>query len=253
MQYLIYTLSFIIIVIAPFIGQVHLEIIGILDAASSHHMLFWELRLPRVFIAFFSGAILSLGGLVFQAVFRNPLTTPFTLGVASGATLGAAIAIIFLPASLYMLSYLFSFLGAFLTIIILFVLSSQLKGTQTNSLLLIGIALSFFYSAFLMVLYYISDFQQSYSIMRFTMGSLNIVGFDPVYVMALSSFVLLGIIYYFKQEFKLILTSYENAFLKGIEIKKINLILLLSENTAFFDIGYKNDLGIKGIGYKNIR
>ncbi len=232
MRYFIFFLSLLIIAISPFFGQISIDISNIFNTEHSHHMLFWDLRFPRTIIAFFSGAILALGGLIFQTVFRNALTTPFTLGVASGATLGAAIAIIFLPLSFYFLTYVFSFLGAFLTIIILFLLSSKLKGTQTNSLLLIGIALSFFYSAFLMVLYFISDFQQSYTIMRFTMGSLNIVGFNNVYIMSISGLLLLLFILRYKSEFKLLLTSYENAFLKGIEIKKINLLLLISVSLA---------------------
>lgn len=232
MRYFIFFLSLLIIAISPFFGQISIDISNIFNTEHSHHMLFWDLRFPRTIIAFFSGAILALGGLIFQTVFRNALTTPFTLGVASGATLGAAIAIIFLPLSFYFLTYVFSFLGAFLTIIILFLLSSKLKGTQTNSLLLIGIALSFFYSAFLMVLYFISDFQQSYTIMRFTMGSLNIVGFNNVYIMSISGLLLLFFILRYKSEFKLLLTSYENAFLKGIEIKKINLLLLISVSLA---------------------
>ena len=232
MRYFIAILSFLVLICAPFFGQIDLDINQIFNTGSSHSMLFWDLRFPRVITAFFSGAILALGGLIFQSIFRNPLTTPFTLGVASGATLGTAAAIIFLPASLYMLSYFFSFFGAAITIAILFLLSSKLKGTQTNSLLLIGIALSFFYSAALMVLYYISDFEQSYSIMRFTMGSLNVVGFENAYVIGVTALLLLFAISGYKSELKLILTSYENAFLKGIEIKRVNLILLLFVSLA---------------------
>lgn len=232
MRYFIFFAALLILALAPFFGQIDLDIKQIFDTQSADHLLFWDLRLPRVVTAFFSGAILALGGLIFQSIFRNPLTTPFTLGVASGATLGTAAAIIFLPSSLFMLTYFFSFFGAAVTIAILFTLSRKLKGTQTNSLLLIGIALSFFYSAVLMVLYYISDFEQSYSIMRFTMGSLNIVGFENAYVITAAALVLVFAISRYKDELKLILTSYENAFLKGIEIKKVNLILLLLVSLA---------------------
>lgn len=226
MRWFIFVLSLLILAVSPFIGETELNISKIFSSASMEYLLFWDLRLPRVVVAFFSGATLALGGLIFQAVFRNSLTTPFTLGVSSGATLATAISILFLPASLFAYSYFFSFIGAFLTIVLLFLFARTLPAAQTNSLLLIGIALSFFYSAALMVLFYISDLQQSYSILRFTMGSLNIVGFNSVYPVIVAAFVLLAIAISYKNELKLILTSYENAFLKGIEIKKINLILL---------------------------
>ncbi|WP_310439195.1 iron ABC transporter permease [Sulfuricurvum sp.] len=227
MKLLIFLISLIVLSIAPFIGETPLEIGKLFDPNAMEYLLFWDLRVPRVLVAFFSGAILALGGMVFQAVFRNSLTTPFTLGVSSGATLATAIGIVFLPASLAALSYLFSFAGAFSTILLLFLFARTLSATQTNSLLLIGIALSFFYSAALMVVYYLSDLEQSYSIIRFTMGSLNIVGFKSLYPVIGAALLLLVVVVNYKKELRAILTSHENAFLKGIEIKKINLILLL--------------------------
>jgi iron complex transport system permease protein len=227
MKLSIFLTSLIVLSFAPFIGETALEMGKLFDPNAMEYLLFWDLRVPRVLVAFFSGAILALGGLVFQAVFRNSLTTPFTLGVSSGATLATAIGIVFLPSSLMVFSYLFSFAGAFSTILLLFLFARTLSATQTNSLLLIGIALSFFYSAALMVVYYLSDLEQSYSIIRFTMGSLNIVGFKNLYPVIAAAFLLLAIVVNYKKELKLILTSHENAFLKGIEIKKINLILLL--------------------------
>lgn len=227
MKLFIFLLSLIVLAVAPFVGETPLKIGKIVDANAMEHLLFWDLRLPRVLVAFFSGAILALGGMIFQAVFRNSLTTPFTLGVSSGATLATAIGIVFLSPSLIALSSLFSFAGAFSTILLLFLFARTLRAEQTNSLLLIGIALSFFYSAALMVVYYLSDLEQSHSIIRFTMGSLNIVGLDKFYPVIAAALILLGVVTRYKKELKLILTSYENAFLKGIEIKKINLILLL--------------------------
>ncbi len=220
-----------ILILAPFFGQIDLNFLEIMDPSASSYMLFWELRAPRVIIAFFSGAILSLAGLVFQSLFRNPLTTPFTLGVASGATLGTAIAIVFFSGIVFW-QYTLSFIGALLTVFILFLISRSLKTTQTNSLLLVGVALSFFYSAALMVLFFLSDFQQSYSIVRFTMGSLNIIGFDFVYPVVGVSLLFLAIIHGYRKEIKLLLTSLDFAFLKGIEVTKITMLLLLLTSLA---------------------
>lgn len=224
-------LSVAILIASPFFGQIALNVHDIFNPSSSSHMLFWELRIPRVLIAFFSGAILSLAGLVFQSLFRNPLTTPFTLGVASGATLGTAIAIVFLSEMVFW-QYALSFAGALLTVLILFLISRSLKSTQTHSLLLVGIALSFFYSAALMVLFFLSDFQQSYSIVRFTMGSLSIIGFDPLYPVSAASILLLGSIRYYRAELKILLTSLDFAFLKGIDVNRVTMMLLLITSLA---------------------
>ncbi len=229
MRYLFIILSLLLLLIAPFSGQIEIDMSKINDLFSMEHKLFWDLRVPRVVVAFFTGALLALSGLIFQSLFRNPMSTPFTLGVASGATLGTAFAIVFGIASFMAL---FGFFGALFTIIILFGITSRLKAYETSSLLLIGIALSFFYSAALMILFYISDETQSYEIVRFTMGSLDVVGIPQTTPIVAAAIFLLLIAIKYKREIKLLLTSYENAFLKGIEIKRVNTILLLGVSIA---------------------
>lgn len=54
-----------------------------------------ELRLPRMLVALGTGACLGLGGVVLQAVLRNPLASPEVTGVGSGAVLGAVAATVF--------------------------------------------------------------------------------------------------------------------------------------------------------------
>lgn len=229
MRYIFPLLSLLLLIIAPFFGQIELDMSKINDIFSMEHKLFWDLRLPRVIVAFFTGALLALSGLIFQSLFRNPMSTPFTLGVASGATLGTAFAIVFGIASFMAV---FGFFGALFTIIILFSITSRLKAYETSSLLLIGIALSFFYSAALMILFYISDETQSYEIVRFTMGSLDVVGITQALPIVVAAIFLLLIAIKYKREIKLLLTSYDNAFLKGIEVKRVNTILLLGVSIA---------------------
>lgn len=225
MKYIFIIISLFIIAVAPFFGQIEISLFKIDDIATMDYKLFWDLRFPRVIAAFFTGALLGVSGLLFQSLFRNPMSTPFTLGVASGATLGTAFAIVF---GFISLTAIFGFFGAILTIVILFTITSKLKAYETSTLLLVGIALSFFYSAALMILFYLSDETQSYEIVRFTMGSLDVVGLKNTLPVVISSVLLLGIALKYRREIKLLLTSYDNAFLKGIEVKKINTILLVS-------------------------
>ena len=82
-----------ILILSPFIGAVNLNISEILNPDSLAYKIFFDLRIPRVLFAFFSGVILALSGLLFQTLFRNALMTPYTLGISSGAVLGAGIAI----------------------------------------------------------------------------------------------------------------------------------------------------------------
>jgi len=53
----------------------------------------WQLRLPRVVLAYLVGGALGVAGVGLQALVRNPLADPFLLGLSGGAGLGAVVAI----------------------------------------------------------------------------------------------------------------------------------------------------------------
>jgi len=223
MRYIVFVLSIIFLFLAPFYGQIEIEYRNLFDSTSMGYKLFWELRVPRVTVAFFAGGLLGLGGMIFQSLFKNPMGTPYTLGVASGSTLGVASAIIFGFSSFVTL---FGFLGALGTVILLFGITARLKSYESNSLLLVGIALSFFYSATLMILFYLSNESQSFEIVRFTMGSVDVVNIDEILLIVVSSLTLFMITLWYRYELRVLLTSNENAFLKGVNVKRVNTILL---------------------------
>lgn len=229
MRYILIVLSLFLILLSPFTGQIDIALQNIFDNSTMDHRIFWDIRLPRTILAFCTGAILALSGLVFQTVFRNSMATPFTLGVASGATLFTALGIVLGVVSFISL---WAFAGSIITIIVLFAVAKSFGGTQTASLLLVGIALSFFYSASLMVLYFISDLSQSYEIVRFTMGSLDIVGFESLWFVLAGALVLLGVVLNYKQEINLLLTSHEFTILKGVNVKRLNYTLLFIVSIA---------------------
>ena len=148
MKIFLYIFSFIIVCIAPFLGEIPISLKDILEPSSTTYTIFWDLRVSRVVLAFFVGGILALGGLIFQIIFKNELITPYTLGIASGTTLFTAISIVFFPALYLSISSVF---GSIITILILYYISKQINkssiAVSTNSILLIGIALSYFYSS----------------------------------------------------------------------------------------------------------
>jgi len=214
---------------SPFIGVADVSYGKIFDPLSADALIFWELRLPRTVLAFFVGGALALSGLLFQTLFRNPLMSPFTLGVSSGATLGAAIAIYFgFSASILGFSAvtLFAFVGAVCTVALLaaFFTRAHLGG---NSLLLFGVAMSHFYAALLLVIYYAGGLMQTHSIVRFTLGNLAVTGFYELIPILLFSCMLLLAAYYFKPELELLGVSEENAKLKGVDTTKTTAFILL--------------------------
>ncbi len=220
----------VLIVLSSLVGKVELNLANIINPSSIENQIFTQLRLPRSILAFLSGSILALSGLLFQILFRNPLTTPFTLGISSGATLGAAVAIIFgFTSSFFGFSFVtfFGFVGALSTVAMIYFFSRKLPSSSDQRLILVGIALSFLYSSILLIIYYLSDFQESYLILRFTMGSLLTVGYSEIIPVFLSSIIILFASIKYKNELKLLSISSEFAYLKGVDTKKVLTILFV--------------------------
>ena len=95
-----------------------------------------------------------------------------------------------------------------------------------------GLLWLFFYNAALMILFYLSNESQSFEIIRFTMGSVDVVGLENTTPIVLASLGLLALSFFYKKELKLLLTSNDYAYLKGVEVKKINTILLIAVSLA---------------------
>ena len=197
--------------------------------------IFYSLRLPRELFALLSGAILALSGLLFQTLFRNALMTPYTLGISSGAVLGAGVAIkLGVGVIVFGVSgvTVFGFAGALLSVFLLIYLAQFLKSSQHESILLLGIALSLFYTSALMILFYLGSSIQNDILIRFTMGSLSIVGWKSPVLLSVVTLFLFIIMYFYRYELQLLSISNESAQLKGVDTKKVTLILLVVSSLA---------------------
>jgi len=195
---------------------------------------FWRLRVPRVLTAFFAGAGLSVCGLAMQALFRNPLATPFTLGVSSGAACGAAIHVLFLGPWFVLLpggfpgDSLLAFIGALVAIALVYGLTHTSRNASTATMLLAGVAVSCFFSALILLMQYLSDYAQTFRLVRWMMGGLETVGRDTLG--NLLPFVVCGtaLLAYLHREMNLLLTGEELAGSRGVDVPRTRLLIFLA-------------------------
>ena len=99
-----------------------------------------DLRLPRIIIALFAGAALSVAGVLLQAVMRNPLADPGIIGVSAGAGFMSILVVALFP-TLYFFVPLFAFLGGALAFFLVYSLSWK-SGLDPLRMILIGIAVN---------------------------------------------------------------------------------------------------------------
>ena len=136
----------------------------------------FRLRWPRTLLALQVGITLALCGATFQTLFRNPLATPYTLGIASGGSLGALIAIkLGWEVALAGVSStaVSAFVGGLLIVGLVLLLARGARRLTSNELLLAGVTLGLFCSALMMVVTVLSDERQTFTMIRWMMGSLD--------------------------------------------------------------------------------
>ncbi len=137
---------------------------------------YWHLRVPRTLLGAAAGAGLAIGGVIFQALFRNPLATPYTLGVASGASLAAAIGFLLgvggTLAGVPRLALL-AFGGALAALGAVFLMSKLRGGRDMTRLLLAGVCVAYLCTAGLLLGTYLADRAVTNEIVLWMMGSLG--------------------------------------------------------------------------------
>jgi len=189
---------------------------------------FWRLRLPRTLAAFLTGAGLSISGMVFQALLRNPLATPFTLGVSSGAAFGASVYFRFgalLPFFGSAGGLGSALCGGFLSMLLVYLLTRARGGFSTLHMLLAGVIINFFFSSLVMFTQYLSETQDSLRIMHWLMGSL--AGLEVFRIADLAFVVIAGalIIRHFSMEIDLLAAGEELAASRGVSTGRAKIAL----------------------------
>ncbi|MCQ1528443.1 FecCD family ABC transporter permease [Lutispora saccharofermentans] len=186
-----------------------------------------DIRMPRVIISAVLGAGLSAVGGVMQGVFKNPLVDSYTLGMSSGAALGAVLSIVTgIGIFGYGTTGAFAFLGAVSTLFFVYHISKTKNRVSINSLLLSGVAVSYFLSSIISFLMMLNR-NKLEQIVFWTMGSLSSATWQKLIFS--SSFILPGILAlcFFSRELNIMSLGEESAHYMGVDVEKLKYILLV--------------------------
>jgi iron complex transport system permease protein len=227
--------ALLVIVFTPLLGITNYSpAIWICSSSDEDCQLFWSLRVLRLCVAFFTGAFLSVVGLIYQTYFRNMLATPYTLGVAGGAACGAASATIGafrwsvfgLPPSMVWgligagaISAIVARAGTITSLRIL-------NANHSTRLLLVGMVMSFFLSNVIVLLQYFADFGGLFRMTRWLMGGVHTVGEGELCaLLPLCLTGLAGIVFSLK-DFNLLRVGEDFARTRGCDLPRTQLLFV---------------------------
>ncbi len=216
----------------------------------SHQFIITSIRLPRILLAGMVGGILSIVGVVFQAIFKNPMADPYVMGVSAGASFGATLGIVFGIGVSFLgmgVVSMMAFIGALGTMFIVYFLANGVGRISTTAILLAGVVMNAILSSlvsFMMMMFH-NDIDK---IVTWTMGSFNAASWE--YVKLLVVPMTLGLIYLLSisRELNAMMIGEEEAKNTGVNVEAIkrNALIIASLMMAF-SVSVSGIIGFVGL------
>lgn len=192
-----------------------------------------ESRLPQMITALFSGAALSVSGLLLQTAFANPLAGPSILGISSGAGLGVALVMMLTGGVLSFAgtqwvgiaaTTVSALIGAFAVMVIILTIAIKVKNKIT--LLIAGLMVGYLVSSVVSILSSVSNSESIQNYVMWGFGSFGGVTFDllPIYILLLAIGLLIALLLIKPLNALLLGTNYAQNL--GVNIRRIRIFLL---------------------------
>ncbi|MFH1077109.1 MAG: iron ABC transporter permease [Pseudomonadota bacterium] len=216
----------------------------------SEYSIIFNVRLPRILLAFAIGGSLSLAGVILQGMFHNPLVEPYTLGISGGAALGVCLNIVFrLTHSLGVLSLpACGFLGALSIVVLIYSLSVKKGVLKIQGLLLTGVMISFISSSLIMLIMAVSRVEDLHGIVFWIMGSLEEPNNSLILLSLGVSIAGLILSYLFCINLNALALGEEEAMHLGINVEKSKKFLfIIASVLTGFSVSVAGVIGFVGL------
>lgn len=196
------------------------------DHQSTNYQIIWEFRFPRVVMAAIAGACLSVAGLLMQTLFNNPLAGPYVLGINSGSSLLVALTTMtgFTVFQSDVANIFSALVGAFLFGLIILAFARWIK--STISLLLVGLMLGSFTSAFIALMQSKADLQSLKSFTMWSLGSLQNVALEQLPIILITFITGLLVAALIVKPLNNLVLGEAHTKLIGYNIKQLRIIII---------------------------
>ncbi len=185
-----------------------------------------HLRLPRIVMGVLAGVGLAVSGLVMQAITGNNMASPFTTGLSNAAAMGASMVIVFslhFMGSVQLTTVFGAFISALLCMALVFGISAA-KGLGSTTIVLVGIALNYFFSALNAGMQYIANEAQLSSIVNWTFGNLSTATWDQIFFTAILLLLTLPYLFSNAWHYNLLTTGDESAMALGVNVQRLRAV-----------------------------
>lgn len=189
----------------------------------------WNVGIVHAIVAILVGATLTCCGTLMQSLMNNPLADPYSTGISSGAMLGAMAAIItgFTVGSLTGTAgtIVNAFIGAMIPAIIIIIVSERIHMTPAT-LILMGTALSMFFSSFSSFLMVSTDADTLQNAYYWMVGNFNNISWSTIPYMLTACVVGSIIVMFLANKLNVMELGDSTAQSLGIDVRKFRTLAL---------------------------
>jgi iron complex transport system permease protein len=241
------------------VGQIQISFVDIWNSLFGQvsdetiSILIKEFRFPKAMVAIIAGASLSIAGMFMQTLFQNPLAGPYVLGINAGASLMVALSML-TGISFFYNEYgmiASALIGAFSVGALMMIIATNLRNTV--ALLLVGLMLGSFISAFINLLEVGSTADSLKRYALWSMGSLQQVSFSQIPVISLVFMIGFTISFFFVKPLNLLLLGENAAGNLGLNVKFSRLgILFVTALLSGLTTAFCGPIAFVGLAIPNV-
>lgn len=206
---------------------------GPIDDLPLDQRIFLTIRLPRALLTAFVGAALAMGGVLVQALFRNPIVEPGLIGTSSGAAFGASLyfvlgASLHLDLGIWTLPIAACIGGSVATGLVFGLAQSRDTGRSTAvGLLLTGIAINALCLSGVGFLSYIARDPQARSITFWSLGTLSGASWSAVLIVGTTTVLGLIVALRLARPLNALMLGEDEARYLGVDLRRLKAVVLL--------------------------
>ncbi|MDO5301558.1 MAG: iron ABC transporter permease [Tissierellia bacterium] len=214
-------------------------------------MIVRQLRLPMALMAVVVGAALGVGGCEIQTILKSSIASPYTLGITSAASFGAALGLIVNTNVLQVSEAAMVTGNAFAFALLASALIygfSRIRGSNSGTIILFGIAQNFLFGALTMVLQYIADDEDLQSLVFWNMGSLLKATWSKFFIVAAVLALSLALLMSRAWELTAMTLDDTKARSLGVDTARLRkLVILITSLLTAVAVSFVGTIGFVGI------
>lgn len=186
----------------------------------------FNIRLPRIIGAILVGAALSVSGVVYQGMFKNPLVSPDILGVSAGSAFGASLGIFlsFNNSGIQLSAFIFGLIG----VVLAYVISRNIKEDPIITLVIIGVLVGSIFTSLTSLIKYFADTNDKLPTITFwLMGSLSNIKMKDIKRILIPIIMSIIPLYLLRWRLNVLSLNEDEAKTLGLDTDKLRIIVII--------------------------